>query len=391
MNQKTKYYINSVLWTLVSTVITGAMFQTFLLEKGIDENRVGQIVSLMQFVQMAVIMIFSKFIDAVKNVIRVTAASHLLYLPLFPVMAVLCFTAKSGFPLLVTAAVVACIGAGFYNVLAYKIPYHIMDMKDYGVWTGGSSVVSAIFMLALTAALSAAQKHFGYFSAMRVFFPLATAGILLFVWMTASYKKVDYPAPANEQKKVPLLKYRPFTVLILPNFIRGFCAGIVAMAVTVGYAGGQLNADSAGVLLVITQTVGIPANLLYTRHTGREPTILLLGSVGLFGAVSLIGLFHTTGFLICYAAAYFCLCLINVAVPVLVARIVDYRIVGQYNSWRILLNTAGIFAASLVCMPIVNTMGTTAVWMIAGAMQLVSGFVYYIYGKRLQTEPAASA
>lgn len=389
MPQKSKYIINSVLWTLISTVISGAMFQTFLLKKGMEEETVGQIVSLMQFVQMTVIFVFSKFIDKVKNVIRFTAASHLLYLPLFLAMAALCFTTGNRPLLLMITAVIACFGAGLYNVLSYKIPFHIMDMKDYGVWTGVSAVVAAVFMLALTVALSLFQKQLGYFPTMRWFYPLATAGAVLFAVMTASYKSVDFLPKTDKQQKIALLRYRPFTLLIVPNLIRGFCAGVIALAVTIGSANGQLEKNTAAVLLVITQTVGIPANYLYTKLTGREPILILTGSIGLLGAVSFIGLFRSTGFLVCYGVAYFCLCIINVAVPVLVARVVDYRVVGQYNGWRIMLNTAGIFLASAVCMPLVKALGASAVWITAGVMQLISGGVYYCYGKRLLADAPA--
>lgn len=384
MSQKTKYIVNSILWTLISTVISGALFQTFLLEKGISEENVGNLVSVMQFVQLIVILIFSKFIDRIKNVIQTTAFSHLLYLPLFVMMIILCFSRNTYFVPFVVCAVIACIAAGLYNVLAYKLPYHIMDMKNYGKWTGSSSVYAAIFMLIVTSLLSFSQNRIGYFPTMKFFCPFAVVIALSFSAMTASYEKVDFIFETKTEEKIQLLKYKPFTVLIIPNLIRGFCAGIIAMAVTIGYSTKQLNADYAGVLLVINQTVGIPANILYTKLTGREPKLILISSIGILASVSFIGRFNSIGFLVCYAIAYFCLCIVNVSVPVLVAGVIDYRIAGQYNGMRILLNTAGIFLASVTCIPLVNKFGSTATWIFAGAMQLVSGFVYFIYCKNKQ-------
>ena len=386
MSQKTKYIVNSILWTLISTVIGGAMFQTFLLEKGVSENNVGNFVSLMQLVQLVVIFAFSKFIDRIKNVIRITAYSHLLYLPLFVLMTLLCFSEKTYYIPLVVCAVIACIAAGFYNVLSYKLPYHIMDMKYYGLWTGASSVFAAVFMLILTSLLSFFQSRIGYFPTMKFFCPFAVISAAVFFAMTASYKREDFIPETKAEEKISLLRYKPFTALIIPNLIRGFCAGIIAMAVTIGYSTKQLNAESAGILLVINQTVGIPANILYTKLTGKEPMLILAGSAGILASVSFIGFSGSTGFLIFYAIAYFCLCIVNVSVPVLVAEVIDYKVAGQYNGWRILLNTAGILLASVVCMPFVNKFGSTAIWIIAGMMQFLSGIIYFVYCRNKVTQ-----
>ncbi len=380
MSQKSKYIINNVLWTLISTVIIGAMLQTFLLEKGFSEEKVGQYVSIMQFVQMAVIFIFSRYVDRVKNIIKLTASSNLMYVPLLVLMSVMCFKGSS-FVLMMVFGITAYIAVGLYNVLAYKIPYHIMDMQNYGKWTGISGGIAAAFMLALTFSLSMLQKKIGYFPTMKFFYPIVTVGAIAFAVMTASYKQIDNIPVSEEKKKIFLLKYKPFTVLIIPNLIRGFCAGIIGMAVTIGYADDKLNSESAGILIVLTQIVSIPANYLYTKFTNKEPILILLFSIGILGSASLMGMLDSTGFLICYGIAYFCLMIVNVAVPVLVTRIVDYEVVGQYNGWRILLNTAGTFLASVLCVPMVNKFGATFTWITAGVMQVASGIVYFVYCK----------
>ncbi len=386
MNQKTKYIINAVIWTLITTVITGAMFQTFLLEKGMPEEQVGRFVSLMQFVQTFSVLLFSKFVDRIKNVIRFTAFSQIFYLPLFLFMAYLCFKTGGGYiTVLAVLGVIGFAAAGLYNVLTYKIPYYIMDIKEYGKWAGVSAIFASVFMFLLTTALSGAEKKYGYFSVMKVFYPVACVGVIIFFAVTLSYKKTDYikeEKSVYKENKIHLLKYKPFTVLIVPNLIRGFCNGIITMAVTIGYSTKQLDVRTAAILLVIMQTVSIPANLVFTKFAGKEPLLILLSSVGIAVPVFAIGFTDSTGFLVLYGIAYFSLMILNIAVPVLVTRIIDYRIAGEYNGWRMLLNNGGIFLASFLCMPMVNTFGATATWITAGVFQLVSGFVYFIYCKR---------
>ncbi len=388
MKQKTKYVINSIIWTLITTIITGAMFQTFLLEKGMPEEQVGSFVSLMQFVQTFSVLLFSKFVDRIKNVIRFTAFSQLLYLPLFIFMAVLCFkTGKGYISVLTVLGVIGFSAAGLYNVLTYKIPYYIMDINQYGKWAGVSAIFASVFMFLLTTALSAFEKNHDYFSVMRVFYPVASVCVVLFFLITLSYKKTDYikeekKKTAKKENRISLLKYKRFTVFIIPNLIRGFCNGILTMAVTIGYSTKQLDVRTAAVLLVIMQTVSIPANLVFTKLTGKEPLLILLSSVGIAAPVFVIGFTDSTGFLVLYGIAYFSLMILNIAVPVLVTRIIDYRIAGEYNGWRMLLNNGGIFLASFLCMPMVNTFGATATWITAGVFQLISGSAYFIYCKR---------
>ena len=381
MSQKAKYISTNVLWTLLSTVITGAMLQTFMLERGIAENAVGQYVSLMQFVQMAVIIIFSKFVDRVNNIIGITAKSILLYFPLLVMMLVMCFT-NGNFILFTAFGIIAYIAVGLYNVLCYKLPYHVMDMQYYGKWTGLSGSLAAMLMLALTSALALAQKKYGYFQTMKFFYPLIILAVIFFAGITASYKQINNIPIKEEMKTYPLMKYRRFTVLILPNLLRGFCAGIIGMAVTIGYASNKLDSSTASILIVITQSVSIVANYFYTKFNNKDAPLILIGSFGILCSVSLMGVLNSTGFLICYGIAYFSMMVINIAVPVFVTKTVDYQVVGRYNGWRILLNTAGTFAASVVCVPLLTKFGATALWITAGAMQVISGIAYYICSQK---------
>ena len=91
----------------------------------------------------------------------------------------------------------------------------------------------------------------------------------------------------------------------------------------------------------------------------------------------------TVGFLVFYGVAYFCVSVVNSAVPVLVAGIIDYRVAGQYGSWRILLHSFGTFAASAVCMPLLKTVGAVGTLTAAGLAQLISGGCYYLYAKAM--------
>lgn len=383
---KVKYYTTTVLWNIISILTSGALLQTFLLEKGLTEDTVGYFFAAVQFLQIVIMLFFSGLMDRVRHVIRITALIHLLDLPLFVLLFAMCFTAGGDY----TAPVFLCglicnVAIGLYNILAYKLPYHIIDMKEYGHVLGVSSLLGSFFSLLVSLLLTFLQQAAGYFSAMKIVFATGFVAAALFAALTFSLRPVQSGIDRTEEKtkRINLLRYPPFTQLILPNLLRGFCLGMLSMAVTIGYFAGLLDKSGASVLLVITQAVSIAGSLLYTFLAGKERILLAVTGVCMAVFIPLMALFGPVPFLIFYGIAYFCLIIVNVAVPVAVTKIIDYEVAGQYNGWRMLLNTVGTFLASLVCVPLLRGVGTFVTLLITGLAQLAAGLLYaYCLRKR---------
>ena len=108
---------------------------------------------------------------------------------------------------------------------------------------------------------------------------------------------------------------------------------------------------------------------------------LFSGGIALF-LILMFVVKGTTAFLVMYAGMYFCLNIVNYAIPVAVTQIVDYKVMGQYTSWRMLLNAGGIVIAGFVCIPLLEAVGATATMAITGGAMLAAGLVYYIYMKK---------
>ena len=90
----------------------------------------------------------------------------------------------------------------------------------------------------------------------------------------------------------------------------------------------------------------------------------------------------TVLFLLFYGIAYFFVNMISYAVPVAVVKIADYEIMGQYSAGRMLLNTLGTSIAGFVCIPMFKLFGPLISIIISAALQLFSGFSYYLYMKK---------
>lgn len=375
---KYKYYATYILWSAISVLTSGALLQTFLLEKGLSEDVVGYYFAAVQFLQIIIMLFFSPLMDRVRNVIRTTALIHLLDLPFFALLFAICFLSGGNFLIPVFACGLVCnIAIGLYNILSYKLPYHVIDMKDYGHITGVSSVLGGVFTLLLSLLLTFLQQAAGYFPAMKIVFGVGFAAAVLFAVLTASLKKLGNGATeVRKQKQINLLRYEPFARLIAPNVLRGFCTGILTMAVTVGYFAGKLDATGASVLLIITQAVSIAGSFFYTFFAGKERILLAVTGVCMAVFIPLMAFGNTGFFLAFYGVAYFCMMIVNISVPVSVAKVIDYEVAGQYSGWRMLLNTLGVFLASLVCVPLLRTVGVFFTLLLAGLAQLAAGLLY---------------
>lgn len=62
--------------------------------------------------------------------------------------------------------VVVSLFIGLINVLSYKMPHHIMNIKEYGRATGQSGVISGVLGIAITALMTLALNKFDFFKTM---------------------------------------------------------------------------------------------------------------------------------------------------------------------------------------------------------------------------------
>ena len=167
--------------------------------------------------------------------------------------------------------------------------------------------------------------------------------------------------------------------MIIPNVLRGFCAGMVGMAITIGYFTGLIDGSTANYVIIITNIMHIVSSFAFAKISQTIPDKYVILGTSLLVAVllSMMTLSNTTVFLIIYTVLYFFYNVLNNAVPVTVAKIVDYKIAGQYSSGRMLLNTLGVSIAGFVAIPMFKAIGVVPTLVIAGVMQVLSGVGYY--------------
>ena len=384
MNNIRKFYIYSVLWSIITLVTSGSVAQTFLLEFGFSEENVTVFVSVMQIVQVLTIFLFSKGSDGVRSVVKTMASVHILDVPLCLFLLALCFLTFTDlspvYTVLLLVGGIYSISVGINNVLVYKLPYHIMDMKYYGRYISISSALIGIVAVAFSIVSHLAQSAFGFAPAMKGIYILTVVVWAVFLFITFSMKEEKVKLPEKTKEKINLFKYRPFITLVLPNVLRGFCLGIVSMAITIGYYTELIDGVSANYVIIITNALTILGSFAFSKIARymRDKNIILICSIVLAVLLPLLTALGTGVFLVVYAVVYFFLIVLNNIVPVTVTKIIDYKVAGQYSAGRMLLNTLRTSLAGFLCVPMFKAIGVIPTLAISGGMQLVSGIGYYI-------------
>jgi hypothetical protein len=230
--------------------------------------------------------------------------------------------------------------------------------------------------------------RFEYYATMLGFFLFGTAALLTSFCLTLSYVPVepkDY-SPVKKTEKKNLFRYRPFFLLVLPNLLRGFAAGILIVAMTIGFSEGITTQSSAAVLTLLLQIGNVLSSFLYTVLVKRvkNSVMILASSAALLLFMPAMLTFGTLSFFyVMYFFANFFVNVINNAVPVAVVGFVDYDYMGQYSSWRMLLHTAGIAIASAVLPSMLGLFGGVWTLLIGAVCQILSGAAYFAFLRKV--------
>ena len=139
------------------------------------------------------------------------ASVHILDVPLCLFLLVLCFLTFTDlspvYTVLLLVGGIYSISVGINNVLVYKLPYHIMDMKYYGRYISISSALIGIVAVAFSIVSHLAQSAFGFAPAMKGIYILTIVVWAVFLFLTFSMKEEKVKLPEKTKEKINLFKY----------------------------------------------------------------------------------------------------------------------------------------------------------------------------------------
>ena len=323
-----------------------------------------------------------------KNIIKVSALIPLFHLPLLFTMMFFCI--KGGTPDVIYFAVfasgtLAALFYGLHGVLSYKLPYKIMDIKEYGRILGLSGVFLGLFSTLFSFIMSyfTGSKSYDFFKVMTVFFGV---GVLMFILNTAvslSYKELPDATGINEKsEKINIFGYKPFYILLAPNLLRGFHTGVWGVIMVIGNRCGIVDGEKGAFLTVLLQGSLMVGCFIYSRIASKAEDGKLIFFSSILTAV--LAPFMLTGknpilFFVFYLIVSLFKNFIDYGVPTAVTKIVDYRCIGQYSAWRMVLHTLGTALGGIAVPYMLDFFGAFMTLVVAGLFQIVSGAVYFWY------------
>ena len=384
------YYTQQVTASLAAIIITGSVIQSFLLECGCTDKSVSIYVSVMQGIQVFAMLILAKKVDNIKNIFTQYASTYFLQILLFAIMIYLSIQhtqpVSRKYLYIFVIRLIVSLFQGINAVLGYKLPYYIINMKDYGRMSGITGVVIGITGVAFSGALSYFVSIYPYFKVMAVFCGIGLLLTMLTGILIKNYdNKYQQNFAENNSDIVNIFKYKPFYQLFIPNLCRGISNGIYILMATIGYTKGLLNSSGTGLMVTFSQIATIAGCFGYSVLAGRiSEGKLVLASGILFCTIlpfTFIGNSQNV-FLAVYLITFLFYVIVNYAIPVLIARRIDYRCIGQYSAWRMVIHMGGTAIGNAIVPMLLNVVGGTGCLIVCGFLMLACVVFYYLFERK---------
>ena len=393
MSNIKKYCIYTTLYNLGFTFCTGAIMQTFLIQAGFSAEQVYVLNSLMQIMQVAMMLVLTFLSDKIKRVKLVTSISCLslsLLTCVFLIGAINVELIKNVY--VVTVFIVASIsyvGVGLYNILAYCLPYYTIDMKDYGKMTGISTAIAGGVSFLVSLVYSILLSKFLYMKVTASFFLLSIVCFIITSIVCGSMGVKNTEAIKENKEKndfLAVFKNKNTYVLLIPNFTRGLAIGIFNVITTIALSMSILDETTSSYVNLILQIATFAGNLFFAFAYKKFSTknLLLISTIGVCILFPFSLELGVIGFFCCFTVASFFKFVTDTAFPVIVTEIIPKEQIGSYTSIRMLIFTGAQAVATLIITPLNEAIGYTGVLIFASAMLLICGVMYYAVAKSVK-------
>ena len=393
MSNIKKYCIFTTIYNVGFTFCTGAIMQTFLLQAGFSSSQVYVLNSLMQIMQVAMMLVLTFLSGKIKRVKLVTSISYLsliLLAGVFLAGAINPELIKSGYVIAVfITAGVSYVGVGLYTILSYCLPYYIIDMKDYGKMVGISTAIAGGASFLVSLVYSILLSKFSYMKTTAVFFVVSIVCFVLASAVCASMrvKTAERGGEASGKNDfIAVFKNKYTYVLLIPNFTRGLSVGIFNVIATIAISTSILNETTSSYLNVILQIATFAGNVFFAFAYKKlsAKNVLLFATLGVCISFPFSLELGVVGFFCCFAAASFFRLVTDTAIPVIITEIIPEEQIGSYTSIRMLIFTGAQAVATLLITPLKNAIGYGGVLIFATVMLFICGATYYAVARSVK-------
>ncbi len=388
MSNYIKYYLRSALYS-VAVLFTGtAVLQIFLTDMGVDSIPIGIFTSLLSVVNVLTNIAFSASADRCGNVKRWLS---LLCLPIgtcFFLLIPLCFaeglSVGTAFLLISVICLLQMLFISLYTTLDYKLPYSIIDVQDYGRFASMNGIVCGIVNTTASLLLSEFLENHPVSTVLSVGFGVGGTCMLLAALVNGTLDTSRGKTQVSEKVERigvftgfgKILRLRDFLRLILPNFFRGFHMGMLNMAAVIAVSCG-FTTGTVGRLVTVSFLGSIVGSVVYMFAARRVKSRRLCLTGSIVTCVGVLIPFCTDNV---FLAVYFVMVvgkiMVDYAVPSQVYAMIPPDVACLYQTWRLIVTTAGSVFAAAVSGWFIEYEFVPGFLAIASVCQVVSGLCY---------------
>lgn len=394
MSNIKKYCIFTTIYNVGFTFCTGAIMQTFLLQAGFSSSQVYVLNSLMQIMQVAMMLVLTFLSGKIKRVKLVTSISYLSLIVLTVVFltgAINPEMIKRGYVVAVfIAAGVSYVGVGLHTILSYCLPYHTIDMKDYGRMVGVSTAIAGGASFLMSLVYSLLLSKFSYMKTTAAFFVVAIVCFVLTSIVCGSMREKNEKRNGDDRGRndfIGVFKNKYTYVLLIPNFTRGLSVGIFNVIATIAISTSILNETTSSYLNIILQIATFAGNVFfafaYKKFSAKN--LLLIATLGVCVSFPFSLEIGIIGFFCCFTVASFFRFVTDTAIPVIITEIIPEEQIGSYTSIRMLIFTGAQAVATLLVTPLKNAIGYGGVLIFATAMLFICGVTYFAVARSVSS------
>ena len=396
-----KYYLRGVAGIFAGLGICGGALTAFYGQLGFSNAQIASFSSIGSIMQILVYIASIFLADRFRKVKEWIAWLSLS--SVFPCLALLpfCFTdtpdTASAYYLYLGATCLNNLLAGLSGLLMYRLPYLIIDMKDFARLENINCIISNIFSIGskllltvLTAVFVLNQIMIGSMLLGMVFSVIYTV-LVLSMKIDPSLENSNAPAgetvskPARQPFSLEKLKMKEISYFHIPNFLRGVSSAAISMSTVVCMNEISSDATVLSALSAFIAVASIIASALYQAMRKKITTVKLYVTssvvMAVFLPLMLVGK-NLTVFFVCFCLAYLGYIIISTAGAVYATEIVGYHDIGTYSAIRLIAIMAGTALASQLIGTGMDYIPAIVIMGVCGLCQLVSGLMYHRFDVR---------
>ena len=384
----TRYILMNTLLGVAQIFVTGQIMQGYLSHIGLSNGKISTYMSASNIVQVVCMALLFFFADKIKNMKR-TMQVCLCVMAMFFVLLIMTQFVSIGigmmFVFLLLASVVYNASYAVKAILDYRLPYSIIDMKNFGKLSSLTSIVSQVIVISVGFIFSLVVAMFRYDSVILVCFTAGIISLLLAAFTAGRFQMMNTVFEQNEKPKIADVFREKSVIHLAPlHYLRGIVNGCFAMATVIFISNISGNVKLTAPLAVILSVGTVLSGVLYLVSIKKIPSTIYTIIGGLVTGTSLIIMATTHNAWIFYPV-YFVgavgMYFIDNSIPIFIAEFVSGKIIGGYTTIRMLITTFGMATGNMLVGVFsennVLSVGVTTV----GIVAILMGFVFNIYDK----------